>query len=518
MEPQEFFLGIVILISLFGLFYFLYNKHNGNNNIKEGFEEESPLSLEETPKLEDLSELSINTNILDTKVEDNNQSYTILGPSLIEESAKEVFGEYDPIACNLKITNKEQFCYNPESQKRWKRQLVPIHIIQDHQGQYLAVFNDGQLYRKENLIDKKLWIGPLNNSLAHNQDGQEVPLRMVMLYPFEKETNVGQSSQEVQYKVLKLLGVGVDGNLYVKDTEDYQSNWNQISGGNNQNLIYIFTDFVQSKEKTSLVPNSELLAEVEINDGGSNDYYPKLWAINGNGQFMQKETNSLESKFKVFNHIVEPVPMIKVCWDKNGFMLGIGSDFRIYKKKSTQWKTLQAWDLDNGPSEYKVIDLLLDKDGHFFGVVLDDRLGRIRLMKQTEFYYLAEFEFLELTNQHKPQIFSTYDIIHHKSGFDIQTYNSYQDSEEEIYRTDNLEAIHQRNMLESRRKLQALCKKRNPQRNLVARNFEFENLLSEQKNKIKELSQEIVRLAHPDFSQISKVSPQGELLTTQNNV
>jgi len=471
-----FLISFVILV-IYVIFYLIYSR---DKQIKKPIE-----NFQEKPKQD---------NII------------ITGPSLIDDSSIKIFGENDPITCNLKIS-KEQFCYDIENQKKWNRQLIPVHIIQDFKGKYLAVFNDGQIYTKDNLIDKKLWIGPLNNSYALNSEGLEIPLRMIMLYPFEKEKN----GDEIQYKVIKLLGVGIDGNLYLKEGEDYQSKWNNVSGGNNQNLIYIFTDFLESKEQSNL-KNTETELFNDVQESQNTDYYPRLWAIDGNGRFLRKINNSLESSFEVFSHTQEPVPMIKVFWDKNGFMLGIGTDFKIYKKKSTQWKTLQAWDLDNGPSEYKVIDLLLDSDGHFFGVVLDNELGRIRLMKQTEFYYLANFEFLELTNRHKPNILSIYNIIHHKSGFDIQTYNSYIDLEEEMYRNENLEAIHQRNMLENRMKLQKLCKKKNPEKNLTARNFEFENQLNEQKNKIDELSKEIIRLSHPDFSKISKVSPQGDTI------
>ena len=60
--------------------------------------------------------------------------------------------------------------------------------------------------------------------------------------------------------------------------------------------------------------------------------------------------------------IINNAKMLKVYWDRNGFLLGIGQDFQIYQKKGIDWK-VRPWELDSkirGTSDgalTKVIDL-----------------------------------------------------------------------------------------------------------------------------------------------------------------
>ena len=193
---------------------------------------------------------------------------------------------------------------------KYQRLLVPIHIIYTLDKKYLAVFNDGKLYIKNNLFDDTLWVGPLNNSLIGSQE-DGIGMRMIMFFPFN-------SNNERQNK---LLGVGQDGFLYCKENEDLQSQWIKSSGENNDGLVYVFCDFYQDKV----------------------NYYPILYGITSDGKIVYKNQNkqapidtiSGDDFMKLpFSEPDKPIinnaKMLKVYWDRNGFLLGIGQDFKIY--------------------------------------------------------------------------------------------------------------------------------------------------------------------------------------------
>ena len=87
-----------------------------------------------------------------------------------------------------------------------KKPKFAVHIIPTMDHGFLAVFNDGKLYKKQELT-YPFWSGPLENSMP---DGS-IPLRMATL-------DVGG----------KLLGVGFDNILYSKMSDDPESTWQRI--------------------------------------------------------------------------------------------------------------------------------------------------------------------------------------------------------------------------------------------------------------------------------------------------
>jgi hypothetical protein len=348
--------------------------------------------------------------------------------------------------------------------------LVPIHLITTLDNKYLAVFNDGKLYTKHNLSDDDLWIGPLNNSLyGDSQNG--IGMRMVMFFPLNKN----------QERQVRLLGIGADNMLYYKEDEKLTGKWKKAPS--NDNLIYLFCDFQEKDTK-----------------------YPLLYAINTSGnilyksQYNERPNETIEEEDFMKIKFITPEPLVfnnikilKIFWDRNGFMIGIGQDFRLYQKKGIDWK-VRPWETNeeirgkNKGANTKVIDMLMDKDAQMIGLVLEDDM--IKIKKQNQPYYLADFDSLKNTGDDKI-LYTQYQMIKYKTGFDWDAYFNFEDLDEHLYRTNNLQALYQRSVLKNKQKLKKICKEKNPIVNTDARNFDLERSLIEKNNKIDILNKEL---------------------------
>jgi hypothetical protein len=367
---------------------------------------------------------------------------------------------------------------NPTTKKLYNRLLVPIHIITTLDNKCLAVFNDGKIYKKNNLYDDALWIGPLTNSLYGSQEFG-IGMRMIMFFPFNNN----------QEREVRLLAVGADNCFYYKEKDDINSEWIQApieNNNNNDKLVYLFCDFYEK-----------------------NTQYPLLYGITTTGSFVFKNINgeapmnTIEEEDFVKLPFSEPSPVIsnnikllKVYWDRNGFMLGIGQDFKIYQKKGIDWK-VRPWDTEvstrgnNKGSNTKVIDLMMDTDARMVGLVLDsDKKNQmIKIQKQEQPYYLSDFENLGTSPATKS--FTTYDVIKYKTGFDWSAYFNFEDPDEVYYRTNNVNALKQRAIMKDRLKLRKICQNRNPLKQAEARNFELENKMKDRETKIMTLTKEL---------------------------
>ena len=451
---------LIIFIAVIIIYwYVLKNKKVTNKQNIEGFEDPVDTS---NPSL-----LNWYQNLMGTieppiyqSVYDNNEK---LAPSL---------------KFNLKIDplRKE---IDKSSGKVYQRLLVPIHLTTTLDGKILAVFNDGKLYLKKELFNDQLWMGPLDNSLYGSQvDG--IGMRMIMSFPLNHN----------QERQIRLLGVGQDNTLYYKETEDIQSKWikTPTEGTYNNDLVYLFCDFYQSTE----------------------NYYPLLYGINTNGGIVYK---NLEGKNPIpsiedvdfmkipFRFTTPPIndniKVLKIFWDKNGFMIGIGQDLRLYQKKGIDWK-VRPWETSeelrgtNPGANTQVIDVFMDNDGRMVGIVLDSESNppMIKIMKQNQSYYLSDFQDISDISQQR-QIFNNQEMIKMKTGLDWVTYFSFEDPDEILYRSNNLQAIYQRSVMLDRFKLRKLCQDRKPTMNLDARNFDLERVIDEKEKKITQLNTEL---------------------------
>jgi hypothetical protein len=405
-----------------------------------------------------------------------NNSIIYPEPPIYTEAFTKTKDLADLLKFNLKIDSLSKE-YDIKTNVKYQRLLVPLHIIYTMDKKYLAVFNDGRLYIKNNLFDDALWIGPLNNSLVGTQE-DGIGMRMIMFFPL----NVNNERQ------IKLLGVGDDGFLYYKESEDIQSPWIKSTGEMNEGLIYIFCDFYQEKV----------------------NYYPLLYGITFEGKIVYKNQNnqdpidtiSADDFMKLpftepSKPIVNNAKMLKVYWDKNGFLLGIGQDFKIYQKKGIDWK-VRPWEVDQkmrgttSGALTKVIDLMMDADSRMIGLVLDstNKPPTIKVQKQIMTYYLSDFDSISVVGKGN-KVFTDNQMIKYKSGIDWDTYLSFEDPDEAIYRNNNLQALKQRSVINDKYKLRKLCKSRNPIMNVEARNFDLETSVKQNEKKITALNKEL---------------------------
>lgn len=129
------------------------------------------------------------------------------------------------------------------------------------------------------------------------------------------------------------------------------------------------------------------------------------------GQVYETKNNLLS-----FGDWVGPVnfdlPMRKVMFDKEGFMIGIGLvDNFIYKKKDKDWRQ-SKWDRKNA-NKTPVFDLVYDKDGCFIAATKEG----IKKQKFPDFG--SEFVFIKDFDQEHEDILEHSEIIKFKTGYEF---------------------------------------------------------------------------------------------------
>tara|TARA_B100000767_G_scaffold221263_1_gene209724 strand:+ start:1819 stop:3135 length:1317 start_codon:yes stop_codon:yes gene_type:complete len=115
-----------------------------------------------------------------------------------------------------------------------------------------------------------------------------------------------------------------------------------------------------------------------------------LMGLDYKGNWYKKKSRDLNSEWVKIKLGFTNIPMRKLLFDyKTENMIGLGQDFRIYKKRNSDWLN-DEWDTHNGPSKKTLggtlKDLWYDFDGILMGV------SRIGLVKQKNSYYLSGFK------------------------------------------------------------------------------------------------------------------------------
>lgn len=386
--------------------------------------------------------------------------------TIFENSLKNTFSGNNKLRCNILPLVDVNEC--PD-----KKDLFPVHIIMLSSDKYLAVFNDGKIYTKKNLVRDKFWKGPLRNSMPNGS----VPLRMITI-----------DTQK------RLLGVGFDNKIYRKSksqNEDLEfiSNWDIIP--NTNDIIYILYE-------SSNVQNTKT-SPITSND--------KLLAINKDGLIQTIIYDNLGSdNFEVLANDLFPV--IKIYYDKNGYLLGIGEDFKLYRKATKSYNE-SSFD-PTTKTINQVLDVLYDIDGKMYGLTFLDKLGRIELMKQNMPYFASKFLPLELSEYgiSKENKISVNDIIKYKTGVD-------KDRDRKAIGYNTIEEVNSLLELEQISDLRKLCANRGYLSGIPYHNFEFVNELQKQKEKINDLNQVIKDLIKYD-PEGAKIQESVQLLDNPN--
>lgn len=346
--------------------------------------------------------------------------------------------ETENIKCLIDITNYD--C------KADTNNLYPLHIMKTIDGEFLAVFNNGQLYKNTDIESENLWRGPMPNS----EPKKGVLMRMVT---YNRDG--------------KLLGVGTDGLIYMKTDDKLESPWNVTPLPNSGCVMYIMFD---------------------------KDHH--LLGINKDGNIVKKESTDIASNWRDTNGTDRA--LLKMFWDVNGHMLAIGDDFKLYQKDLVNWE-VSNWKKKTSPA--KLFDVVYDKDGRLYGIYMNDILDTIELRKQNQAYYTADFYPLfdvkiqgvtNLTDSH---------IIQTKMGTTFATAEEAHAKEESLNQVvdPTPEDLQQEYTLENQKKLRKLCADRKKVYNSGDYyDYELQRKIEEQDALIDNLKEEIKNYSTTD--------------------
>ena len=484
----------IILISICVILIIYYYNLNIKTNNVESFEDKEL----EKQSLEDY--LFYNNNI------------SIYEKSLISKQL--------PFACAV-LPHSKYFDHSYCGEDYSKNKLIfPVHIIVNFKGNYLGLFNDG-LIRKKDSMSNDFWNNPLNNSVANQptsnfgSNDQIVPMRMI---GFDGGNN--------------LIGVGFDNKLYIKnDPSDldnsnnaaimmkkdktYENRWIQRSEPYiNKDIIYIL--YKQNNQNITIdVNNNKDIALV----------------IDTNGDLFYFSYNNSEET--ILNPITTNLSLIKIYFDQYGYLLGISNEFKLYRSKKkiyfdTTYEDSNDKDLtketDNDiiPNEILfdetkfnptlLLDVIYDYDSRLFGLGIFPARKRTILMKQKyecdNCFFSTVFGFSHEVNNFYSNVeennikLSKEDLLKLKSGYDIGITQVKKYPE----LTDINSAFH-KSSLNARKTLRKYCKKyNNNEKNSNTQNFEMISRIEEQEKKIDELNNSIAQMIQfdPDKKKIQE--------------
>lgn len=342
--------------------------------------------------------------------------------TIYEKSLYNIFENNKLMICNtIPEINKNTCIING---KPYVKYNCPVQMLKLPSGDILSVFNDGRLYKKDNM-DNTMWQGPIKNSLPNDN----IPLRMVTLKP----------------DLITLLGIGYDNKLYIKNPIHNQLNlesyWNPVP--NNLNIIYIIFD----------------------NESGY------MISIDINGKLLIKTSDDLTGdNVELINKINRPI--LKMFYDLNGYMLILDNEFNLYQCSEINWKNSPI-NIERGYNNSKINDILYNNDGKMYGLIFDIKDNIIKLKKQNEIFYLSEFNDLsDIIKYNSEYVMSDLDIIKSKIG----NINVYLMSVSEFDPADDDPNIaYQKQLLETKHNLIKFCSNRN---NIINSNYDNYDLLA----------------------------------------
>ena len=359
--------------------------------------------------------------------------------TIVEKRIDALFGKSIRMKCNMAPSNNSIECQiGGES---FVRYIFPTHLLSMPDSSILAVFNDGRLYSKSSILSNQ-WKGPLKNSIPFDS----IPLRMIT----------------INYKDNSLLGIGFDNKLYAKQADstgniNIQGTWTLVP--NNNDIIYCFTDRGTKK----------------------------LVAIDVAGKLLIKKTTSLTSDFVVVGEL--NVPILKMFYDSNGYMLALDTNFNLVQFKDKDWKKSQL-NYERGTNKMKVFDILYDQDGKLFGLVFVPGVGLLELMKQQEVYFMSDFVPLEFHTKHsliggENFVLNLIKIIELKTGVNLIEDNDSFGSEHD--KDEDLTYAYMKSVVQNKIKLKEFCKDRGIGHAYKFENYNMLNNIQNQANQINEL-------------------------------
>jgi len=361
--------------------------------------------------------------------------------SIVSKSVQDQFGDGLNISCLINTRNNDCKLIDnifPKSK------LYPLHIIRTTGGGFLSVFNDGKLYLNDNIEQENLWRGPLVNS----EPKKNVHLLMVTY----DRTGI-------------LIGVGSDHLLYVKTKDDFESPWNMTP-----------------------IPNSGCVTYVMF------DKDHRLLGIGLDGFIVKKKTDNITSNWEAPKEEYR-IPMLKIYWDINGHMMGIGSNYKLYQKALPTWEA-SKWKVQTTVEQ--LADVIYDADGRLYGIVLDKVNDMIELRKQNQAYYTSQFYPLDDNEVEGVNIMNLAQLIQSKMGSEFQTDLDKSRGDDELI-DPSLDEVQQQYILDNQSKLRNLCaNKKKIYNSTDYYDFDLQRKIEEQDSLLKNLNEELNKYSKLD--------------------
>ena len=343
----------------------------------------------------------------------NTSKNTIITKTIYENSILSIFGDNIRLKCSMlpNLSDVPGAC--TIDNETFVPYLFPIHMIKIIDGTILAVFNDGRLYTKDNILST-MWAGPIINSKPQDS----IPLRMVTL----------------KTDLVTLLAVGYDNILYMKaPTKNGNINltaeWQQVP--NNSNIIYVLFD-----------NDTNYMLSIDIN-----------------GKLFIKNDFDITTSNQELNTKLDR-PILRLFYDLHGYMLALDDKFDLYQFSELSWKTTPL-NTKRGANNSKIQDLLYDNDGKMYGLIFNPDAYMVQIMKQKSIFYLADFTELNLqitSSDNSNFVMSDQDIITCKIGsiFDYLTISNANDAND-----DDPNFAYHKQLIENTQELREFCANKN---------------------------------------------------------
>ena len=283
---------------------------------------------------------------------------------------------------------------------------------------YLAVFNDGALYKKDNLSQSS-WEGPLMNSYYHDLDlNKFIPFRNITLD-----------------KNGRLLGVGYDGKIYIKISNLEKKN--TLEEVSNTTINYRYDEPYKNNWRLWNYNNTVILTHlIYLNNTMYNvDIEDTYLGIDFDGKlkvFTYSEDTENIGNLEPDTNYLKPInqnndPLFKISYDLEGHLLVINRNLELKRTKYSINGILfenKSYSYDSIDDKIKnpniIYDVIYDTDQKLYGIGSIN--NNIVLLKQENIFYLAPFKLplhLQDTTQHVTDlgIISKHAIIKSKTGF-----------------------------------------------------------------------------------------------------
>ena len=473
----------LILIILIVILVLCFLKYCSSNQTMETFKNKNKHNNEKfqnTNKPLDIYNMS-----------DKDDDLNKIDKTLFKDIHKNLFVNIELKIPNEAISINEDIV--PNLPKKYPINIInyPI-LVTDYKYKYIyiAVFNDGGIYTKNKLTDNN-WEGPHRNSYYYRTPTKSVEEKYIPM------RNLAISNEG------RLLGVGYDGNIYIKDTEDtedtnetnlynknfgdtFKNEWIKYHNDENSyNLIYLMllneTDYNEMDPKIS-IGNTDVLY-LGINNNGDLNIYRYT------DTETEKEQNNLSFVKQIYKN--DENKLYKISLDSEGHLLIINQAKEL--KRST--KSLKSilnksaninFDNNNIDKNPNILyDIIQSQDGRLYGVGSINK--NITLLKQTNIHFLQPFKIIDNNaNKNQTIVIPEKHIVKYKNNYKIK--------EIAEVKINTLEESYDKEVNEDNQKFKTFCRAQFPNNyidiDMLNKIDEFRDKI----NKLKEVKEELINI------------------------